>query len=500
MQKNILLVEDHPVTLQLMKNFLEKEGHQVITAPDGIEAIEILRKITPDIIFMDLIMPKISGDVLCKAVRKMPQLTGCYIVIISAVVVEQEFELANIGADAFIAKGPFNKMTAHIRKAVEQSEKERETDSPKLVMGLEDVHPRRITDELLSQTFHLRVILESMSEGILELYRGKIIYASSAAVAQLGIAQERLLGAYLPELLDPGAGAKVRHLMEMRNEKEFELDEDDPLEIKGRQLTLRKQFLIGEPDSAILLIKDVTERKRMESIAEAANLMDNIGYIFSSIRHEIGNPLNSIKMALTVLKKNLAAYDRQTISEFVERGLAEVVRIEYLLKALKNFSLFESPQVQKLRLDQFMENFIELIITDFKSKGIQIQNYIGTEPWLGLADPRALHQVLLNIFTNAADAVVRRDKPQIAVRMTKQTGWIQISVEDNGCGISEENREKLFKPFFTSKEHGTGLGLVIVKKMLAKMNCTIHMESQKDVGTTVCISIPEELQNGAAVE
>ncbi len=246
----------------------------------------------------------------------------------------------------------------------------------------------------------------------------------------------------------------------------------------------------GKIKNYVAIKRDVTEKKRLESIAEAANLMENIGYIFSGIRHEIGNPINSLKMTLTVLNESLGTFNGETVQEFLERSLHEVGRVEYLLKTLRNFNMFERPNVQSLRIDTFMEKFLSLVADDFKGKGIHIETL--SSPWAmeGLVDPRALHQVMLNLTTNSADALVDIANPQIAFSFSKLGEWIYIKVIDNGCGMSSEQKKDLFKPFLTSKVGGTGLGLVIVKKMLSKMNCTIDIESRINVGTTVTISIP----------
>jgi signal transduction histidine kinase len=87
-----------------------------------------------------------------------------------------------------------------------------------------------------------------------------------------------------------------------------------------------------------LFLRDITEKTRLESIAQAVNTMDNIGFIFSGIRHEIGNPLNSIKMTISVLRKNLDRFPKETIREYIERTASEITRMEYLLKSLRNFS------------------------------------------------------------------------------------------------------------------------------------------------------------------
>jgi len=490
MQKKILVVDDHPATLRLMTNFLEKEGHQVFTALDGFAALEIIGAVTPDIIFMDLIMPKISGDILCKALRNMPNLINCYIVIISAAIVENEFDLTKIGADACISKGPFVEIIPYIHKLILESDSGRKPEKQKPILRLENTFPRRITKELLSQNLHLKTILESMSEGILELYRQRIIYSNAAAAVLLGSTAEKLLGVYIPDLFSQNIKLRIETMLSSPTDRPLEINEDNSFELYGKHLMIRKQQLIGEPSSTIVIIEDVTERKRMESIAAATNLMDNCGYIFLGIRHELANPLNSIKMALTVLKKNLTDYNRETIKEFVDRTLIETSRIEYLLKSLKNFNMYESPQIKKTRLDYFLDNFIALIEEDFKNKGIEIKRIASPDTKWGYTDARALHQVLLNLMANSADALINRSDPQIRILITKVNNQIEIQVKDNGCGISEEERENLFKPFFTSKHQGAGLGLAIVKKMLAKMNSTIHIESRPDIGTTVTVSIP----------
>jgi PAS domain S-box-containing protein len=238
--------------------------------------------------------------------------------------------------------------------------------------------------------------------------------------------------------------------------------------------------------------RDITSKKRLESIAEAANLMTNIGYIFSGIRHEIGNPINSIKMALTVLNNNIENYSIDMIKEFTERSLDEVLRVEYLLRALKNFSMYENLDIGKICIDECLKNFTGLIRDDFKKQNITIDLQLPPAPVYACADPRALHQVLLNLVTNAADALSSVKAPIISLRLEKKARLIIIYVSDNGCGMTAEERANLFKPFHTSKRNGTGLGLVIVKKMLSTMNSTIKVQSEKKKGTTVMIFIPED--------
>jgi signal transduction histidine kinase len=241
----------------------------------------------------------------------------------------------------------------------------------------------------------------------------------------------------------------------------------------------------------VILIRDITESARLESIAEAVNAMENITYIFSGIRHELGNPINSIKMTLSVLKKNLGRYSWDTVHQYVDRTLAEISRVEYLLKSLKSFSMFENSSIQNIDLSEFMDLFQSLVGKDLEKNGITIEVILSLNAQWVRADPRALQQVMLNLIANAADSLEGRENPTISITTQKKNNIIWLCVEDNGVGITADDQKNLFKPFYTTKPNGTGLGLVIAKKMLAKMNCRIGIESREKVGTKVTISIPE---------
>jgi PAS domain S-box-containing protein len=247
----------------------------------------------------------------------------------------------------------------------------------------------------------------------------------------------------------------------------------------------------GQIVNFISVRRDVTEKLRLESIAESVNTMNNIGYVFSGVRHEIGNPINSAKMSLSVLQHKLDTASKEAVRNYVDRALGEIGRVEQLLKNLRNYNLYETPELADLDLSAFLDKFLRLISEDFGKKGIAITVDVRPGCRWAFADPRALQQVLLNIITNAADALAGREAPTIAITVTRKLGQVLLQVADNGSGMTEQQRLDLFKPFYTSKHHGTGLGLVIVKKMLARMNGDIEIASLPGQGTTVNITLPE---------
>jgi len=239
-----------------------------------------------------------------------------------------------------------------------------------------------------------------------------------------------------------------------------------------------------------VFIRDISEKIRLESIAQAVNTMDNIGYIFSGVRHEIGNPLNSLKMALSVLRNNLDTFDRETVVEYIDRGLADIGRVEFLLKSMKSFAMFERVELKNVDLGGFMRSFISLVEREFSERGISL---VFDEP-VGIGrvriDNRALHQALLNLLANAADALENVADPEIHIFAEERDQLVRLLVADNGRGISEAQRLHLFKPFNTSKPAGNGLGLVITRKLLAQMDADIEIESSPGNGTLAIISLP----------
>jgi C4-dicarboxylate-specific signal transduction histidine kinase len=241
---------------------------------------------------------------------------------------------------------------------------------------------------------------------------------------------------------------------------------------------------------AWVYVRDITAKARLESIAEAVETMNNIGYVFAAVRHELGNPINSVKAALSVLRANLDTYPKAMVAEYLERIGSEVGRVENLLRSLKSFSLYERPALQAVEIGDFVQQFARFVSEDARKSGIRLE-VAGARPGWATCDPRALQQVLLNLFANATDALRQRDDPELRIALARRDGLITICMVDNGAGIPRDAAKHLFQPFFTTKESGTGLGLVISRKLLVKMGGSISVDSEEGRGTTVHVSLPE---------
>jgi len=346
--------------------------------------------------------------------------------------------------------------------------------------------------------------LESTAEGVIitEPSSGLIQYVNQAFERLTGYTKDELIGHRL-HLLDSGKQG-IQFYQELRET----ILRDGVW--RGQMVSKKKDGTLYHEDCTVSPLKDtsgkllnyislkrdITEKLRLESIAESVNAMDSIGYIFSGVRHEIGNPINSVYMMLDILSSKLPNLSQEAIRDYLDRIIGQIDRVEFLLRSLKSFNMYETQEPRHLRMGAFMEQFVPLVREDLEKKGIALDIKRDPEADRLHADPRALQQVLVNLITNATDAVRERDHPKIAVRISRSEGFVRMEVEDNGCGISEDKVKDLFKPFYTTKADGTGLGLVIVKKMITRMNGTIKIESRKDIGTVVAISLPEETHEG----
>jgi diguanylate cyclase (GGDEF)-like protein/PAS domain S-box-containing protein len=200
-KKKIMVVDNHPLILHFMLEHLKKQGHEVTAAEDALSALFLLRELRPEVIFIDLIMPKISGDQFCRILRSKPEFEKTYLVILSAIAAEEQTDFAAFGADACIAKGPLARMAGHIEEVLERIDAGSLRQEQREIIGLDGVYHRQITLELLSSKHRFESILAHIAEGIVEVTdRGQVIYANPVALELLGLAEEQLLAASFRDL------------------------------------------------------------------------------------------------------------------------------------------------------------------------------------------------------------------------------------------------------------------------------------------------------------
>ena len=260
--KTILVVDNHPVVLKLLVEFLKKQGHEVISAENGLAALEILKKVKPDIIFTDLIMPNINGEKLCQVIRSRAGLKHLHIIIYSATVLEDETNILSLGADACIAKGPFKNTEAHIATVINHINNGTIHELKGKILGGEDLYKRHITAELLFSKRHYEIIFNSMPEGVMEFTPdGMIFHANVAALALCGLREEELLASSFFDLFSGEHRERLRGLLDTPGKDPVVIDEASPILLNGKMVTIH--FLPSRDEShafIIAIMRDITEK------------------------------------------------------------------------------------------------------------------------------------------------------------------------------------------------------------------------------------------------
>lgn len=259
---------------------------------------------------------------------------------------------------------------------------------------------------------------------------------------------------------------------------------------------------LEKPSHAVTTFSDVTElKKTQESLIESAKL-SSLGEMAAGVAHEINNPLGILFVMLEntkqiYLKKNLK--DESVIAklnENADRMQKTLDRISKIIKSLLKIS--RSTDKVSLSLVDFNEVCDDTInVCSEKLKKLNIDLRVDVEtPFHLYADSVQLSQVLLNLINNSMDAIVNLDEKWIEIKALKHNSKIIISVIDSGSGIQSDLSNKIFMPFFTTKEvgQGTGLGLSISKKIIESLNGKMYLDSSK-AHTTFILEFPDVALN-----
>ena len=487
MKKKILVIDDNRVMLTFMTNLLKKEGHEVVTAENSISALDIVCSFTPDIIFIDFVLPIIGGDKLCLIFRSMQNLKDCRIVILSGALAELEIDHATIGADTFIAKGPFDLMTQHILATIRGDDSPRMGSDSKKILGLENVRPRQMTKELFLRIRHLESVLESIAEGVIEISSGRIVYANPAVFAIFGTTLEKILNSNPLNLFDNKTHGSIIDMLESTTDVPMEIGTHKPLTVGDRLVTIKIVPIQKSQSNKIMLISDVTNRRQMELELQHARKMETIGTIASGIAHNFRNTLAGILANSQVIQ--LSYPNDEKLLGLINRINSSVLRGTQLVDRLLEFSYKQTKnEFQLIDLVLLIQETILLTKESF-DKRIKIHiNVTGSLPILG--DQSGLSSVLMNLYNNARDAMPEGGTLSLEARQQGNSAVVIIS--DTGCGMAEETIEKCFDPFFTTKEigKGTGLGLSTAYGIVKSHNGIIHVKSRPNEGSEFELLFP----------
>ncbi|PWA12839.1 PAS domain-containing sensor histidine kinase [Pueribacillus theae] len=232
-----------------------------------------------------------------------------------------------------------------------------------------------------------------------------------------------------------------------------------------------------------VIIHDITEQKLTEEKLQQTEKLSVVGHLAAGIAHEIRNPLTAIKGFTQLIGE-------ENNNQYVDVMLSELNRIEKIVSDLLILAKPEIKHFERSNLNKLIDDIVSLLNTQAIMKNIEIATIFSEENMTVDCEPDKLKQVLINIIKNAIEASFKDGKILI------ETKWINgnkvlIKITDNGIGIPNDRLPKLGEPFYSTKEKGTGLGLMICKRIVKNHNGTIKITSKVNKGTVVKIILPK---------
>ncbi len=403
----------------------------------------------------------------------------------------------------------FNQVTQKLRSAYRELEERLGDLNLKLEETNLELKESLAEKEKISR--YLGNILESLTTGVLTTdVEGKVTLFNRAAEEILGYQAEEVIGKPYAEVMGKGVEEELilpfvlAYHGPRRSESESGIKGEKEVQSKtGEKIPIGFSTSIikdkeGEILGAAEVFSDLTKSKRMEEEMMRVKTLATIGEMAAVVAHEVKNPLGGIRGFADLLDRDLAVGDpRKRLVQKIVEGVEILDRIVLgLLDYTKPIRL-NPHKVEMLRFMDGAINFFEMDATQNKSNVRIKKNYSQNEIYCQL-DEEQFRQVLLNLLHNAVQAMPNGGEIGVELKeeaITSGSAKIEsemavLKISDTGVGMSPITKEKLFTPFFTTKERGTGLGLSTVKKIVEAHKGYIQVESELGKGTIVQISLP----------
>ena len=335
--------------------------------------------------------------------------------------------------------------------------------------------------DLRDLEFFNREVVESMPSGLFTTdLSGRVLLFNPAAEKICGIQRESIIG----QRIDSVLSFFQFPFLEGRREETMTIDGAE----KRIGLTITPmKGVVENTKGFIAVFQDLTQIKRLEMEIKQKEKWAAIGELSSNIAHEIRNPLASLKGSIEMLKENsVSANYKQRLMEI---ALSEMNRLNRIITDFLTYSRPAPPEFRKVDLHRLLDETSELLqnVAQNEERVAIRKNYFDT--FEVDADPQKMRQVFWNLGINAIEAMPHGG--ELVVSTKKENGFIGITFQDFGTGIEEKDIERIFYPFFTTKEQGTGLGLAIAYRIIEEHNGRLIVKSSPGIGTTFEIILPE---------
>src|SRR5438270_8523008 len=386
----------------------------------------------------------------------------------------------------------------------------------KLIGRLGKIGPEDVQNyflRLAQEKGFLETVFNSIQEGIIVTdSKGRITYLNDAACQLFGLEADDSLGKRLDERvrgLDWNAlsreGAVSRDMEIFYPANRFLNFYIVPLKLKGEGGRMRDEKESGEsasknssfiphPSSFLghaIILRDITESRRSAEQTIESERLNVLTLLAAGVAHEIGNPLNSLHIHLQLMERKVRELDEKVqadLQESIDVARAEIARLDSIVSQFLRAIRPSKPQLHPENVNTIVDEAVRFFAPEIQDRELVVEQELRSDLPLLQLDRDQIKQAFYNVIKNSFEAMKRRGI--LRIRTDMNDTHVLISFIDTGGGMSPENLSRVFEPYFTTKSSGTGLGLLIVRRIVREHGGELSIESSQGKRLTVTIRLP----------
>ncbi len=367
------------------------------------------------------------------------------------------------------------------------------------VDNLDETNLQILINRLAQERALLEGIFNTVREGILVISEeGRVEYSNKEGMKIVGLKESdmgsALLWKWLPDLAPTidvlGDESEVQDQVLVTREIEMTYPEHRFVRV---YMVPIEGFEEGGRHSVVIL-SDITKDKMSTEEQIESEKVSSIFLLAAGVAHELGNPLNSLTIHLQLMRRQLAKIDDESVKAKLKKSMdicsSEVERLDgiitHFLEAIRPTTL----DLRDVNLVKVVEAVLEVQELELNNSGIEVELILGDEVPLISGDLNQLKQVLFNVIKNAREAMA--DGGKLTVQFKSDDDYFYLVIADTGSGIDKEDLATVFQPYFSTKASGSGLGLMIVNRILRDHGGQVGIDSKPGVGTVISLKFPKK--------
>ncbi len=349
-------------------------------------------------------------------------------------------------------------------------------------------------EDLCRETALLWSIFQSVSDGILVVdEEGRILFLNDAAREMLGIGRKNPIS---KPLLSHTPDPRLFDVLE-KGLRDREVVIDEEVESRHPKHMILKVNVVphridrGRPVGAVVILRDVTAEKHRQAESFQSEKLEALVTLAAGVAHEIGNPLNSLGIHLQLMEREvrrLPKKSREKLMDTLKVAKSEVKRLDEIVRRFLGAIRPTQLNYKEVNINNVVESVLDFMYFEISGQGVAIEKHYDPKVPLAMMDEAQIKQAFFNIIKNAIQAMPKGGVLRVSTGV--RDSHVEVNFSDNGVGIPKDKLNKVFEPFYTTKQDGSGLGLMMVYKTIKNHDGSVKLTSEEGQGTTVSVSLP----------